>query len=275
MLKTEMRNEKTIHIDKMDTISIMKIMNEENKNAVLAVEEVIDDIGKACDAVAAAFAKGGRLFYIGAGTSGRLVVMDAAECPPTFGISKDQVVAILAGGINSFMEASESVEDNGETGINDLRAYHLTNQDIVLGISASGGARYVIGALEYAKNAGCTTIGLTCNQNSIIDMIADISICTDTGAEVITGSTRLKAGTAHKLVLNMISTGAMIKSGKVYQNVMINLKPKNEKLTKRMVRIVTTLTSYDESKAVDKLNQFEWDIKKVVEDYEASVTFTN
>lgn len=267
MLKTEMRNEKTMHIDKMDTLSMLKIMNEENKNAVLAVERAMEDIAKACDAVAAAFENKGRLFYIGAGTSGRLGVMDAAECPPTFGVPKDQVIAIIAGGMKSLMEASENVEDNGALGRNDLMAYNITSRDVVMGISAAGGARYVMGALEYAKSMGCTTVGLTCNKNSIINIYSDISICTDTGAEVVTGSTRLKAGTAHKLVLNMLSTCAMIKTGKVYENFMINLKPMNEKLRKRMIGIVTTLTSYDDSVAVDKLNQFQWNIKKVMDDY--------
>lgn len=269
MLRTEMRNEKTIHIDKMDTMSMLKIMNDENKNAVFAVERAIEDIAKACDSVTAAFKDKGRLFYLGAGTSGRLGIMDAAECPPTFGVTKDQVVGIIAGGMKSLIEASENVEDNGTLGINDLKAYNIKSRDVVLGISAAGGASYVLNALKYAKDLGCTTIGLTCNKGSKIDTVADISICTDTGPEVITGSTRMKAGTAHKLVLNMISTSAMIKTGKVYENFMINLKPMNDKLKKRMIGIVMTLTAYDETMAVDKLEQFKWEIKDVMKDFEA------
>lgn len=269
MLRTEMRNEKTIHIDKMDTLSMLKVMNDENKNAVLAVERVIEDIAKACDTVAAAFEHKGRLFYLGAGTSGRLGVMDAAECPPTFGAPKDQVIGIIAGGMKSLTQASENVEDDGDLGKNDLMAYNINSSDVVLGISAAGGARYVLEALEYAKSQGCTTIGLTCNKDSKIDTVADISICTDTGPEVVTGSTRMKAGTAHKLVLNMLSTSAMIRTGKVYENFMINLKPMNEKLRKRMIGIVMTLTSYDEAMTVAKLDQFQWEIKEVMKDFGA------
>ena len=225
MLKTEMRNEKTQHIDSMSIFEMLRIINDENYNAVRAVEGALPQIETACEAVVRSFKSGGRLFYIGAGTSGRLGVADAAECPPTFGVPGDMVIGIIAGGLQCMAYPSENKEDDEVGGINDIKKYNLTKNDIVMGISVAGGAKYVIGALKYAMKNGCVTIGLTSNEGSDLDNIADISIVTDTGAEVITGSTRMKAGTAQKLVLNMISTVSMIKMGKVYENFMINLKP--------------------------------------------------
>lgn len=270
MLKTEMRNPKTTHIDQMSSIEIAQIMSEENLNAARAVEAERENIAKAIDAIAFAFQQGGRLLYMGAGTSGRLGVLDAAECPPTFGVSQEMVVGIIAGGYGALVKAGERAEDSGEAGVRDLEERHLTSKDIVVGISAAGGAAYVTEALTYAKSIGCVTVGITSNKGTALDEIADISICPDTGPEVVTGSTRLKAGTAQKLILNMLSTGAMIRSGYVYENLMINLKPSNEKLEKRVLRIVMDLTGLEEPKAKALLDQNEWNIRKSVDQFRQS-----
>lgn len=215
-------------------------------NAVKAVEESLDKIAEVCDAVADCFENGGRLFYIGAGTSGRLGVIDAAECPPTFGVSKEQVIGIMAGGERCMVQAAEAQEDDAAAGERDLRRYNLCSKDVVVGISASGGAAYVVGALEYANRVGAVSVSLSSNPDTPMQKVAQMSIVTDTGAEVITGSTRMKSGTAQKLVLNMISTAAMVKTGKVYENMMINLKPSNVKLRARMIRIVSEIKNCDE-----------------------------
>lgn len=265
MLNTEKRNPKTTHIDKMSTMEMLQVINEENYHAVRAVEEELDSIAEAVDAVADALAKGGRLFYIGAGTSGRLGVIDAAECPPTFGVPYDLVCGIIAGGNNSMFKASEKAEDNEESGRADLLEHQMKKGDVLVGISAAGGAAYVIGAMKAARELGGITIALTCNPGSPIDCLGDIRICTDTGAEVITGSTRMKAGTAQKLVLNMISTCAMIKTGKVYENLMINLSPTNKKLRERMIGIVTELLSCSRENSEAWLQECGWNIRKVME----------
>ena len=265
MLKTEMRNPKTKHLDKMNTAEMLKIMNEENMNAVNAVGECIGDITLAVDAVSEAFSNDGRLFYVGAGTSGRLGIIDAAECPPTFGVGYDKVIGIIAGGRDAMFRANEGGEDSAEAAVEDLSKYSLAKNDVVVGISAAGGAAYVASALEYAKGIGCVTIAITSNAGTKITQIADISIATDTGAEVVTGSTRLKAGTAQKLVLNMISTCAMVKSGYVYENLMINLKPTNVKLRGRMIRIVSDIMEISETEAEKRLDNANWNIKAAVE----------
>ena len=264
MLKTEMRNQKTMHIDKMTTSEMLKIMQEENLNAVNAVGSQLDSIGKAVDVISTAFKKGGRLIYIGAGTSGRLGVLDASECPPTFGVPYDTVIGVMAGGYDAITKAKEGAEDSKEAGKNDLEAINLKSEDVVVGISAAGGAGYVISALSYAKSIGCITVGITSNADSLLDKTADISIVTDTGAEVITGSTRMKAGTAQKLVLNMLSTSAMIKTGKVYENLMINLSATNEKLLKRMIRIVSDIKNISEEESEKLLEKSNWNIRKAV-----------
>ena len=241
MLKTEMRNERTMHFDKMSTSEMVAAMAAENYNSARAVEAASEDIARAVDAVAEAFGKGGRLFMIGAGTSGRLGVLDAAECPPTFGVSRDTVVGIIAGGHDCMFRAAEGEEDDEAAGRRDISSHGVGVNDVLIGISVAGGAAYVVGALEEAGARGAVTVALTSNPDTPISRAADITIFTDTGAEVITGSTRLKAGTAHKMVLNMITTCAMSKTGKVYENMMINLRPSNIKLTARMVRIVTEI----------------------------------
>lgn len=265
MLKTEMRNPKTMHIDKMDTLEMLKIVNEENMNSVKAVEAELENIAKAVDAITAGFAKGGRLFYIGAGTSGRIGVLDASECPPTYGVGYDKVVGIIAGGEKCLVKAGESGEDNPSAGVEDLAKYGITEKDIVVGISVAGGAQYVLAAIEYAKEKGAFTIGLTSNDDSKLAKSVEVAICPDTGAEVITGSTRMKGGNAQKFVLNMLSTCAMVKSGYVYENLMINLKPSNIKLKKRMIGIVCDILTCDEVEAESLLESSQWSIKKVVE----------
>ena len=265
MHKTEMRNPKTKHIDRASTSEILSIIQEENYNAVKAIEAAMPAIEKACDMIASRMEKGGRLIYIGAGTSGRLGVMDAAECPPTYGVCAELVSGIIAGGYERMVSAGESAEDNGEMGAKDLAEKNLTPHDTVLGISVAGNASYVADALLYAKSVGCLTVGLTCNYGSRLDKETDISIVTDTGAEVVTGSTRMKAGSAHKMVLNMISTAVMIKAGHVYENLMINLKPMNIKLKKRMVSIVSEILKCDEANAEELLNKYDWSIRKIVD----------
>ena len=267
MLKTEMRNEKTKNIDKMSTMEMLEVINEENYNAVKAVSGALGDIEKAVDAVSKSFKGGGRLFYIGAGTSGRLGVLDASECPPTYGVPDDMVVGIIAGGDGALRKAVEGSEDNPLGGVEQLKERGFCQKDTLVGISAAGGARYVTKAIEYAKSLGAVTVGITSNEGSILDEISDISIVTDTGAEVITGSTRMKAGTAQKLVLNMISTCSMIKMGYVYENLMINLKPTNTKLEARVISIVCDILACTEPEAVELLDRAEWNIKRAIDIY--------
>ena len=264
MLKTEMRNDKTTNIDKMDTLSMLKIINEENMNSVKAVENELENIAKAVDEAAIRMAEGGRMFYIGAGTSGRIAIMDAAECPPTYGVEQDKVVGIIAGGEKCLVRAGEGGEDIAEAGVKDLAKYTITEKDVVVGISVAGGAAYVIAAIEYAKSKGALTVGLTSNKDSKLSSIVEIAICPDTGAEVITGSTRMKGGNAQKFVLNMLSTCVMIKNGYVYQNLMINLKPSNIKLKARMISIVQDIRSCSSEEAERLLDENDWSIKKVL-----------
>jgi len=249
MLKTEMRNPNTTHISQMQTVEMMRAIQNENKNAVLAIDPELLHIAEAVDAISERMKEGGRLFYIGCGTSGRLGVLDASECPPTYGVPHGTVVGIIAGGDGALRKASEGTEDNRELGEADLKQHSITENDSVIGISVAGGAGYVIGALEYAKSVGALTVAITSNEGSKIEQIADIGIHPDTGAEVITGSTRMKAGTAHKMILNMISTAVMVRQGHVYENLMINLKPTNVKLRARMIRIVSDILKVSEIEA--------------------------
>ena len=265
MRKTEMRNPKSTHIDTMSTLEMLKVIQEENVRSVEAVNEQLESIAQAVDAAAEAVRKGGRIIYLGCGTSGRLGVLDASECPPTFGVTPDTVIGIIAGGDKCLRSASENAEDKGEVGVADLAALNPTANDFVLGISVAGGAAYVLDALKYAKSKGCTTAGLTSTEDSPLAQIADIAIVTDTGAEVITGSTRMKAGTAQKLVLNMISTCAMVKQGYVYENLMINLKPSNIKLQARCIRIVSDITGLPLKDAEKLLADNNWNIRSAVD----------
>lgn len=268
MLKTEMRNPNTTHIDTMPTQQMVEIIQKENINAVNAINSELGVIAQVIDNVSDRMKKGGRLFYVGCGTSGRLGVLDASECPPTYGVSPELVVGIIAGGDYALRRATEGTEDNYELGVSDLKKFNITENDSVVGISVAGGAQYVIGALEYAKTCGALTIALTSNPDTKIAKISDIEIFTDTGAEVITGSTRMKAGSAHKMVLNMISTAVMVKSGHVYENMMINLKPSNVKLKNRMIGIVKDITGVDEEKALTLLENNDFVIRKAIEAYE-------
>lgn len=269
MLNTEKRNPKTMNLDQMTPLEIVTVMNEENAYAVECVGKALENVALAVQVIADAFSQGGRLIYIGAGTSGRLAVADAAECPPTFGVPKGQVIGICAGGISTLIAASENIEDDPDEGIRELKDRQLNSADVVVGISASGGAAYVCNALTYAKSLGCKTVGISSNPGSKLDAIADIAICADTGPEVLTGSTRLKAGTAQKLILNMLSTGAMVRSGYVYENLMINLKPSNVKLRGRVVRIVREITGLEEAAATKLLEENNWIIRDAIRAWHA------
>lgn len=264
MLNTEMRNPKTTHIDKMSALEIAQVMNEENAYCVQALEAELPQIAKAIEAITAGMKKGGRLFYLGAGTSGRLAVADAAECPPTYGVPAETVQAIMAGGLQAIINASENREDDPEASVAELKARGLNENDVVVGISAAGGAAFVLNAIRYAKSIGCVTVGVTSNKGTLLDTEADINISPDTGAEVVTGSTRLKAGTAQKLVLNMLSTGAMVQMGHVYENMMVNLQPTNIKLRQRVISIVAEITGESMEKAEARLEANNWVIKEAV-----------
>lgn len=265
MMETEKRNPKTKHIDKATTAEIVAMINEANFESVKAVESASAEIVKAIDIVTEAIAGGGRLVYMGAGTSGRLAVADAAECPPTFGVDYNTVIAVIAGGEKTLVRAAENQEDSGESGIADLKSRQVTCKDVVMGVSASGSAEYVARGLEYARSLGCKTIGLASNSDSKMKPYTDVYIYTPTGAEVITGSTRMKAGNAQKMVLNMISTAAMVKTGKVYENMMINLRPTNKKLRERMIGIVMEITALSHDGAETLLEENEFSIPKAVE----------
>ncbi len=268
MLKTEQRNEKTKNIDKMSTADMVALIQEENYNAVKAIDPALCDIEAAIDAISDRMSRGGRLFYLGCGTSGRLGVLDASECPPTYGVPHGLVVGIIAGGDGALRRAVEGAEDSREWGKKELAEHGITALDSVVGISVAGGAGYVIGALEYAKEQGALTVALTSNEDSPIEAISDITIRTDTGAEVVTGSTRMKAGSAHKMVLNMISTSVMIKQGHVYENLMINLRPSNVKLRARMIRIVSDITGESLELSEKLLDDNGFVIRDAIEAYE-------
>lgn len=265
MLNTEKRNPNSTHIDKMSSLEMVKVIQQENVNAALAVEKALPQIAKAIDQISERINKGGRLFYIGCGTSGRLGILDASECPPTYGVSPDMVVGLISGGDKAIRNAVEGAEDNFEAGFNDISKYNLTENDSIVGISVAGGAQYVLGALKAAKENKALTIGLTSNENCKINEFADLYILTDTGAEVVTGSTRMKAGTAHKMVLNMLSTCVMIKYGRVYENYMIYFKPVNVKLRDRMIRIVSEIANVSYNEAEERLKKNDWEIKNAIE----------
>ena len=271
MLRTEMSNPDTYEIGSMSTKDILYTINRENLNVIAAIDKAISDITLACDAVAETVSNGGRVFYIGAGTSGRLGVCDAAECPPTFGVPKEMFIGIIAGGYNSMHGASEVSEDDPAIAVEDLKKHNFNEKDIVIGVSASGSAAYVRSAIEYANSLGAKSVSITNNPDTPMGRTAKINICADTGPEVITGSTRMKAGTAQKIILNMISTAAMVKCGYVYENMMINLRPMNKKLTNRMIEIVCQITKYDAEQSKKLLEECEWSIPKAKEKFERSL----
>ena len=260
MLATEQRNPATKDFDKAGTDEMLRLMDEANRRSVDAVREALPQVARVVDAAAAALAAGGRIIYVGAGTSGRLAVLDAAECPPTFGSDPGTVVALMAGGTGAMFRAAEGVEDDAAAGRRDLLALVPGPRDLVLGVSAAGGAAYVVGALEAARERGARTASLSSNPATPIERAADLPIVVDTGAEVVAGSTRLKAGNAQKMVLNMVSTCAMAKTGKVLGNLMVNLRPSNRKLRARMVGIVEMLASVAPERAEEMLEQAGWSI---------------
>jgi len=263
-LVSEGRNPRSMGIDLMSTRDILTTINDEDRLVPDAVGRVIPEIARAVDAIVGAFGKGGRLIYIGAGTSGRLGVLDASECPPTFGVPPGMVVGLIAGGPSALMRASEGTEDRSVEGAANLKSVNLSDRDVVVGIAVSGRTPYVIGALDYAKSMGAVTVGLTCNPSSAIAQMADISIAPLVGPEVLTGSTRLKSGTAQKLVLNMLTTASMIRIGKSYQNLMVDLHVSNAKLLARAVRIVMEATDCSPEDAEQALEQTGNDVKLAI-----------
>ncbi|WP_019639086.1 N-acetylmuramic acid 6-phosphate etherase [Paenibacillus fonticola] len=263
-LTTETRNERTMHLDRMDTSELLAVMNEEDAKVAEAVRQQIPQIAEAVRAITDALRSGGRLIYMGAGTSGRIGLLDAVECPPTFGTSPDQVIGLIAGGSNAFIKAVEGAEDRQELGAQDLQRLQLTSSDAVVGLAASGRTPYVIGGLAYAKEAGAVTISVSCNKEALISSIADIAIEVENGPEVLTGSTRLKAGTSQKLVCNMLSTASMIGLGKVYGNLMVDVQPSNEKLVERAKRIVMEATGCDFTTAEQTLELAEHKAKPAI-----------
>lgn len=273
LLTTEQRNPATMNMDRMSTSELLKAINEEDKKTAFAVEKVLPDIEAAVELVYQAFLKGGRLFYVGAGTSGRLAVLDASECPPTFRVPSDRVQAVMAGGQQTFVEAEEGSEDNEQQGALDLKERKLTKEDIVIGITASGRTPYPIGALKYAKQIGCAAISLTCNQPSVISRYADCNIEAVVGPEVLTGSTRMKAGTAHKMILNMLSTAVMVKMGKVYENLMVDVQARNYKLRERAKQIVIDITGVSYQKAEEILEETGQEVKPAIVMIASDVSF--
>lgn len=248
-IRTERRNPKTEHIDQLSTYDMVKLMNQEDHQVPDAVGRELEHIAQAVDAIYEALSTGGRLIYTGCGTSGRLGILDAVECPPTYSTDPDLVVGLIAGGVPAIFRAAEGAEDDRSQGAADLKEIQFSPKDILVGIAASGRTPYVLGAVEYARSLGARTVAVSCCPGSQLDQAADIGIAVDVGPEVVTGSTRMKSGTAQKMVLNMLSTGAMIRLGKVYGNLMVDVKPSNEKLKSRAVSIVCSATGEGEEKA--------------------------
>ncbi len=252
-IATEQRNPNTMNIDTLSTLDMVNLINREDHRVAEAVGLVTDKIAAAVDVIADRLCQGGRLIYCGAGTSGRLGILDAVECPPTYSTDPEMVQALMAGGYSAIFKAVEGAEDSKELGIQDMKAIGFSSADVLVGIAASGRTPYVLGCMEYAKALGAATISVTCCPGSVLDTFADIGIAPAPGPEVVTGSTRMKSGTAQKMVLNMLSTGAMIRLGKVYGNLMVDVKPSNEKLIRRCVTIVCTAAECDEQTAVTAL----------------------
>ena len=263
-LTTERRNETTFGLDEMSVAEAVKLMNQEDHNVPAAVEEQLPQIEKVIAATIESFKKGGRLIYMGAGTSGRLGVLDAAECVPTFGVEAEMVVGLIAGGEQAMTVAVEGAEDDAELGAQDLKDLKLTENDMVIGIAASGRTPYVIGGLNYAHSIGASTGTISCNKGAEISKHADMPIEVDCGPEFLTGSTRLKSGTAQKLILNMISTISMIGIGKVYNNLMVDVKPTNEKLVERSKRIIMQATEADYETAARYFAEADQNVKLAI-----------
>ncbi|WP_295663351.1 N-acetylmuramic acid 6-phosphate etherase [uncultured Haemophilus sp.] len=263
-LITEQRNPNSMHVDSLSALEIVQLMNDEDKQVPLAIEKCLPQIAQAVECIVAAFQQGGRLVYIGAGTSGRLGVLDASECPPTFGVSPEMVKGIIAGGERALRHPIEGAEDSKEQAVVDLQTIQFSSKDVLVGIAASGRTPYVIGALEYAKSLGSVTVSIASNPNSAMANIVDIAIDTVVGPEVLTGSSRLKSGTAQKLVLNMLTTASMILMGKCYQNLMVDVQASNEKLKARAIRIVMQATDCDKALAEETLKQADQNAKLAI-----------
>ena len=263
-LITEQRNPNSMHVDSLSALEIVQLMNEEDKQVPLAIEKCLPQIAQAVECIVAAFQQGGRLVYIGAGTSGRLGVLDASECPPTFGVSPEMVKGIIAGGERALRHPIEGAEDSRSQAVVDLQTIQFSSKDVLVGIAASGRTPYVIGALEYAKSLGSVTASIASNPNSAMANIVDIAIDTVVGPEVLTGSSRLKSGTAQKLVLNMLTTASMILMGKCYQNLMVDVQASNEKLKARAIRIVMQATDCDKALAEETLKQADQNAKLAI-----------
>lgn len=254
-IKTEERNSRTAQIDTLSTLDMVKLINEEDKKVAEAVGAQAEQIAKAIDVIAGQLKQGGRLVYSGCGTSGRLGILDAVECPPTYSTDPGEIIGLIAGGNEAIFRAKEGAEDDAQMGAEDLKHIDFCKDDVLVGIAASGRTPYVIGAMEYALSLGAHVIGVSCNPGSQVETTAEIAITPTPGPEVVTGSTRMKSGTAQKMVLNMLSTGAMIKLGKVYGNLMVDVKPTNEKLLERCKRIVCEATGVDRDTATAALEQ--------------------
>ena len=263
-IATEQRNPNTMNIDTLPTLEMVRLMNREDHRVAEAVSLVTEEIARAVDLIADRLSKGGRLIYCGAGTSGRLGILDAVECPPTYSTEPEMVQGLIAGGYPAIFKAVEGAEDSKELGVEDMKGINFAAGDVLVGVAASGRTPYVLGCMEYAKELGAVTVSVTCCPGSVLDSFADIGIAPAPGPEVVTGSTRMKSGTAQKMVLNMLSTGAMIKLGKVYGNLMVDVKPSNEKLIRRCVTIVCAATECDEATATAALEACEYRSKTAI-----------
>lgn len=271
-ITTEQVNQRSHGIDQMSTLDMLSLINDEDRKVALAVREILPEIARAVDAISERFRQGGRLIYLGSGSSGRMGVLDAAECPPTYGTDPSEIFAIMAGGKDAVFVAVEGAEDHGEEGVKDLEEVHLTSLDSVVGIAASGRTPYVLEAIDYAKRQGALTIGLTAVAGSPLALAVDIALTPQTGAEVVTGSTRMKSGTAQKLVLNMLSTALMIKQGKVYGNLMVDLKATNEKLYARAHRMLRNITGCSDEEARELLEAAQMHVKLAIVMYWHNLT---
>ena len=263
-LLTEQRNPRTLHIDQLPTLEALRLMHEEDRLAVDSVGPELSRIAAAVDAITERLKNGGRLMYIGAGTSGRLGVLDASECPPTFSVSYELVQGIMAGGYDALYQATESTEDDPAAGVRDLDARGFTKHDVLVGIAASGRTPYVLGAIAHAKDMGALTVGISCTENSQLSQAVALPIEPKPGPEVITGSTRLKAGTVTKLVLNMLTTMTMVKLGYVYSNLMVNVKPSNQKLVDRAQRIIAQAANISHTEAAALLTQSNGNVREAI-----------
>ncbi|PQQ25380.1 N-acetylmuramic acid 6-phosphate etherase [Photorhabdus hindustanensis] len=261
---TESRNPASANIDTLPTLEMLKLINDEDKKVALAVEQTLPKIAETVDKIAEAFHQGGRLIYIGAGTSGRLGILDASECPPTYGAKPEQVVGLIAGGHQAILSAVENAEDNQQLGVNDLQALNFNAKDVLVGIAASGRTPYVLGAMAYAKSVGATVACISCNPESPMTQAADIAITPIVGPEIVTGSSRMKAGTAQKLILNMLTTGAMIRTGKVYRNLMVDVEATNAKLVERQKNIVIAATECNREQAEQALAECDGHCKTAI-----------